>query len=296
MEVMFILTCKLGNEIINCYDGTHKKEQLKKWASKKILICPICEKPYEYCHGEVNTPYFRHVEKDKCAIKYTESETDEHLTGKRDLFEWIKVQDGVSNAVLEGWIPETKQRPDILFEYNGRKYVIEYQCSPIASEYYDRHDLYRAAGINDIWICGTEKYLGKNKKINTLEENARIYYDVKSKMIYKMENLTKKEMVDIDRMVSFRGNLKSPYKRRKYYNRDFHVMKNTYDYLKGCKNYIQIKSTSNNNCLSRCYYPSGRRSNKYPYPVREYSFSRNYSHATCYKLENIRLSSIDGGK
>ena len=25
---MLILTCKLGNEIINCYDGTHNKEQL----------------------------------------------------------------------------------------------------------------------------------------------------------------------------------------------------------------------------------------------------------------------------
>ena len=48
-----ILTCKLGNEIINCYDGTRNKEQLKKWASKKILLCPVCSKPYEYCHGKL---------------------------------------------------------------------------------------------------------------------------------------------------------------------------------------------------------------------------------------------------
>lgn len=87
---IFILTCKLGNEIINCYDGTHDKEQLKKWAKKKILLCPICGKPYEYCHGKVIMPYFRHMDKAECTSLYGEPETDEHLNGKKDLFEWIK--------------------------------------------------------------------------------------------------------------------------------------------------------------------------------------------------------------
>ena len=160
---MLILTCKLGNEIINCYDGTHDKEQLKKWASKKILLCPACDKPYEYCHGKVKTPYFRHMDKTECEDKYSESETEEHLSGKRDLFEWIKKQKGVTNAVLEGWIPETKQRPDIMFEYCGKRYVLEYQCSPIASEYYDRHDLYKSSGIIDIWIYKHLVLLAQNQ-------------------------------------------------------------------------------------------------------------------------------------
>ena len=90
---------------------------LKKWSKKKILLCPVCGKPYEYCHGEVKTPYFRHMDKAECEDKYSESETEEHLNGKRDLYEWIKKQNGVENAVLEGWIPETKQRPDIMFNY-----------------------------------------------------------------------------------------------------------------------------------------------------------------------------------
>ena len=159
---MLILTCKLGNEIINCYDGTHNKEQLKKWSSKKILLCPVCGKHYEYCHGQVKTPYFRHMDKAECEDKYSESETEEHLNGKRDLFEWIKKQKGVTNAVLEGWIPETKQRPDIMFEYEGKTCVIEYQCTPIATEYVERHDLYKASGIIDIWIAGYEKYFKPN--------------------------------------------------------------------------------------------------------------------------------------
>ena len=178
---MFILTCKLGNEIINCYDGTHDKEQLKKWASKKILLCPVCGKLYEYCHGKVKTPYFRHMDKNECEDRFSESETEEHLNGKRDLFEWIKKQNGVTNAVLEGWIPETKQRPDIMFEYGDKKYVIEYQCSPIATEYVERHDLYKAVGIIDIWILGTEKYLELGMREKYIEQYSVGFYNYKLK-------------------------------------------------------------------------------------------------------------------
>ena len=163
---MLILTCKLGNEIINCYDGTHNKEQLKKWSSKKILLCPVCGKPYEYCHGKVKTPYFRHMDKAECEDRYSESETEEHLNGKRDLFEWIKKQKGITNAVLEGWIPETKQRPDIMFEYEGKTCVIEYQCSPIATEYVERHDLYKASGIMIFGLQDMKNILSQIQGIN----------------------------------------------------------------------------------------------------------------------------------
>lgn len=32
-----MLTAKVGNEIINCYDGTHTYETLKKWSKKKNI-------------------------------------------------------------------------------------------------------------------------------------------------------------------------------------------------------------------------------------------------------------------
>ena len=186
---MLILTCKLGNEIINCYDGTHNKEQLKKWSSKKILLCPVCGKPYEYCHGKIKTPYFRHMDKNECEDRFSEPETNEHLNGKRDLFEWVKKQDGVTNAVLEGWIPKTKQRPDIMFEYGGQKYVIEYQCSPIATEYVERHDLYKASGIIDIWIAGYEKYFKSNSRHKYLEDYIEGYYNPSTKL-FRISNCT----------------------------------------------------------------------------------------------------------
>lgn len=163
---------------------------MKKWAGKNILLCPACNKPYEYCHGEFKSPYFRHKEKELCEDKFSESETEEHIQGKRDLFEWIKTQDGVTEAILEGWIPETHQRPDIMFKHGDKQYVIEYQCSPIASEYVERHELYQAAGIIDIWILGTEKYLNEvnqkfkqNRREKVIEGFTDYFYDSKNKIL-----------------------------------------------------------------------------------------------------------------
>ena len=47
-----MLTCKVGNTIINCVDGEYDKYKLKLWSDKKRLICPDCGGLYEYCHGE----------------------------------------------------------------------------------------------------------------------------------------------------------------------------------------------------------------------------------------------------
>lgn len=117
------------------------------------------------------------MDKNECEDKYSESETEEHLNGKRDLLEWIKKQNGVVNAVLEGWIPKTKQRPDIMFEYNGKEYVIEYQRSPIATEFIERHNLYKASGIIDIWIAGYEKYFNPNSRHKYIEDYVEGYYN-----------------------------------------------------------------------------------------------------------------------
>jgi len=155
---------------------------LKKWSGKNILICPVCGNPYEYCHGMVATPYFRHKEKAECPDKYTEPETKEHIKGKQDLYYWISNQDDVSDVILEGWLPETKQRPDIMFKHNKIQYVIEYQCTPIASEFYERHLLYQAAGIHDIWICGTEKYFFDRARDKTIENHCDCYYNSSLKL------------------------------------------------------------------------------------------------------------------
>jgi competence protein CoiA len=188
-----MLTCKIGENIINCFDGTYDKYQLKKWSDKNILICPDCGKPYEYCHGRIITPYFRHKEKNiECGGKYSEPETEEHIKGKLILYNWlIKLQDlgVIKNVKLETYIPETKQRPDLYFEKDNLRNVIELQCSPIASEYLERHELYKLANVNDIWILGLNKYNIKltdgeivqiKSRQRIIEENSNYYLNVDS--------------------------------------------------------------------------------------------------------------------
>ena len=279
-----MLSCLLNGQRINCYDGSHSKEQLKKWASKRILMCPACGKPYEYCHGKVKSPYFRHMDKEQCEDRFSEPETEEHLNGKRDLYEWLKKQSGVTDCVLEGYISLTKQRPDIMFKYKGQQCVLEYQCSPISSEYYERHELYQAAGINDIWICGTKKYFqyyhkGDGvKKVNVLEQVSGIYYDSFNKNIYQIDKSVENSI--FNKIIN--GNTYA------------YMMRNPYDYRVGKQNYCLIKDKMKS-YTSYKYYPSptGRPSRKYPYPYTSYRFNKNVSLARCMKLQYLKLKNID---
>lgn len=181
-----MLTCKVGEKIINCFDNKYDKHTLKNWSSKNILKCPDCGKPYEYCHGEVVLPYFRHKEKNReCEGIYSEPESVEHINGKLILYNWLlKMQNEniIQNLKLEAYIPETKQRPDIYFEKENERYVIEFQCTPIATEYLERHELYKLANINDIWIMGVNNY---NIKIS---EDGKILRKNRSKFIEKHSN------------------------------------------------------------------------------------------------------------
>lgn len=278
-----MINCKLNDITINCYDGAYSRDELKYFANKKMLLCPACGKPYEYCHGKIVSAYFRHQEKDQCD-RYSEPESQEHLNGKRDLYEWVKIQDGVSDVVLEGWIPDTNQRPDIMFNYKGHKYVIEYQCSPISTEYFERHQLYKSVEVNDIWICGTEKYFqyyhkgSGNKKVTELEEKSKIYYDSSNKKLYMINNqLCEYVFNDI-----IEGG-----------DDNEHFMKSPIDFKDGYKNFYLLKDKYIS--YSRfSYYPSptGRRSNKYQYPVSGYNYKDNKSLAKCLKLNDVTLNYI----
>lgn len=213
-----MLSCLLNKQRINCCDGLYSKEELKKWAAKKILLCPACGKPYEYCHGKVKSPYFRHMDKEQCEDKYSEAETEEHVKGKKDLYEWIRKQDGVTDVILEGWIPATKQRPDIMFKYNGEQCVIEYQCTPISSEYFERHELYKAAGIKDIWILGIDKYFTTSSRRKYIQNVAIGHYSPISKdlILYEYKSFYDK-VKDKDQLkISLYGN----YDTGKYYGRN----------------------------------------------------------------------------
>lgn len=178
-----MLSAKLNGELINCYDGILQDSTLREHSTNGEILCPACGGCYEYCNGEFVSAYFRHKAKDNCD-RFSEPETEEHSIGKRKLYEWVRMQDGVTDAALEGWVPETRQRPDIMFKYGGRRYVIEYQCTPIASEWLERTDLYESAGIIVLWVLGTKNYLwyqdpsgSKIKRFKKIEKWEPVYFD-----------------------------------------------------------------------------------------------------------------------
>lgn len=198
-----MLTAEINNQPINCYDNKYDRDTLKKWADKGILQCPVCHGKYEYCHGKLVSPYFRHKDKTKCETIYSEPETEEHIQGKIALFNWIKKQNGVVKAVMEGYIEETKQRPDIMFEFGGQQYVIEFQCTPIASEQIERHELYQAAKINDIWIGGKEKYSTGRTHIENI---AYAMFDYQNNTLSKVKDLLNKNLLPYNNLLLWNFN------------------------------------------------------------------------------------------
>lgn len=181
-----LITCKLNGVVINCFDDQYTKEQLKEFSLNGELVCPDCNRKYEYCHGRINLPYFRHKEKTDCLDYFSETETEEHINGKTKLYKWllsISEEVGLKNIKLEHYIKEAKQKPDIYFEKDEKRFVIEYQCTPIATEYLVRHELYQKQGIIDIWVLGCKKYgdiwNGKRK----IQENNN-HYDSQTDTFY----------------------------------------------------------------------------------------------------------------
>lgn len=152
-----MLSCIVGNKSVNSFD--YEEAKLRVWSNKGILRCPECGERVIYCNGDYKIAYFKHEAGSECeGTKYCEPMTNEHITGIKNIYDRLKEIKGVSNLEVEKYIKNTRQRPDIYFEYEGNKYCIEYQCSPISTEYNKRHELYQLEGIKDIWILGTEKY------------------------------------------------------------------------------------------------------------------------------------------
>lgn len=168
-----MLTCIVGKNVIDAF--TYKEEKLREWSNKGMLKCPVCGEDMVYCHGDYKIPYFRHVQNSDCPDIYSEGITEEHILGVKALYDWLNNQSDITDVQLEKWMPETRQRPDIYFKYNDGEYVIEYQCSPIATKYNERHELYRLNNINDIWILGMQKY-NVSSILNTKSIEREIYY------------------------------------------------------------------------------------------------------------------------
>ena len=212
--IKLAFSCKVGKRIINIFDET--EETFRKWSKEGKLRCihEGCKTPImRYANGDYKMPYFSHIDNSGCDFseddygresgKYNSKTKREHSLGQYKLAGWIRKIKGVTDLQLEKIIEETNQRADIYFKYNNKEYVIEYQCTPQATKYNERHELYRLNKINDIWIFGTKKYgieelLKEDKdkgeinfkvaeKQQLLENNRILYYNPFKDLFIKIE-------------------------------------------------------------------------------------------------------------
>lgn len=122
--------------------------------------CPACQKGVHLKQGAVMRPHFAHFKAEACAA-FSEGETVEHLEGKVQLREWLECLN--IRVEMEAYLPELKQRPDLLVVTDERKVAIEFQCSGIAVEKVEERTRgYRQAGIEVVWVLG-EQLAGQRK-------------------------------------------------------------------------------------------------------------------------------------
>ncbi len=137
----------------------------KKWSRQRLLklreetdfICPTCNCELELRIGTIISAHFAHKKFTKCPTIKGSLESDYHMKGKLDLYHWFQRQEGISSVKLESYLQETKQRPDLLIEYNQKRIAVEYQCSTIDARILKkRSSLYDQVGVHYLWILGAK--------------------------------------------------------------------------------------------------------------------------------------------
>lgn len=157
---MEILCCRQGGDTMLMahneqgtliYTMQHSRQALQQLQQGSTFFCPQCKAPVQLKLGAIMTPHFAHKVATSCTKLFSEGESEAHLAGKIQLYEWL--QQRKLFVMLEPTIEGVTQRPDLLVMYGEQEYAIEFQCSTIsASTIKKRSAGYRAVGIVPIWI------------------------------------------------------------------------------------------------------------------------------------------------
>ncbi|MFS0874358.1 competence protein CoiA [Solibacillus isronensis] len=176
-------------------------DELQKLKKQQSFFCPQCKEQLLLKAGQIKIPHFAHQKNSECDSLFSEGESAAHLLGKQQLFHHFSNLQ--LRTVLEPYLPQLQQRPDLLLTFKNRQYAVEFQCSPIAKpSFQQRTSGYLHANITPIWILHTpDKFKGTGiLKVSINHTNTQfiqqykkqkflITYDVKSKTFYYISNL-----------------------------------------------------------------------------------------------------------
>lgn len=132
------------------------QDKIKHIRYRTNFYCPTCEEKVIVRAGPHMIPHFAHYSKSKCS-SIKGGEGPYHEKGKLLLYKWLKDQN--INVTLEKFLPEINQRPDLYLTVNGKRIVIEFQCSRISiKDIQKRNRSYQSFDINPIWILGATQF------------------------------------------------------------------------------------------------------------------------------------------
>ncbi|WP_415812998.1 competence protein CoiA [Mesobacillus thioparans] len=163
---------KLNGEVFSLANGV-TKEELEKVRSREKFFCPECGDEVIMKLGNKKIWHFSHTASGSCQYEY-DRESEYHLSGKLKLYDWLKKQ-GIP-AELEKFDQQMRQKPDIAFDWNGQKYAIEFQCSVIPADIFDkRTKTYYAHGVIPIWIAAENLIKRKSHMVVSVNQFLYLY-------------------------------------------------------------------------------------------------------------------------
>lgn len=165
--------------------GMNSADEIRRLSDARSLVCPGCSGLVTLHAGSIRTHHFSHLPGAVCSMPQTEPETEEHRAGKLLVASWLLSRLPSADIIVEAHIPETEQRADVLVvlqEAEGKRnrVALEFQCANLsAREWRRRHNLYRRAGIDDLWILGSSRLhresalnIGKSTRPNPSREKS----------------------------------------------------------------------------------------------------------------------------
>ncbi|MGG3469836.1 competence protein CoiA family protein [Neobacillus pocheonensis] len=159
---MLTANTKSGKKISLGYN--YRKETLISLRNNEEFLCPICGESVCLKLGDQRIFHFAHQRGGTCREVF-ENETINHMEGKRQLFQWLLGQK--VPAVLEFYDKAIGQRPDIMFIYRGKKFALEYQCSPLPEkDFIKRSNTYITHEYIPLWIISANHI--HRKRINIM--------------------------------------------------------------------------------------------------------------------------------
>ena len=146
----------------DCYVSllTLSRAELNEY-KRKVYSCPCCTGRVFLKVGKIKMPHFAHAPHLMCNAA-SEGETEEHLLGKKMLYEWLEAQG--YEVELEKYFSSFKQRADLFIKHNGKSFAIEFQCSIISLEdIRKRTRSYLRHHITPVWIL-SERHVKWKKR------------------------------------------------------------------------------------------------------------------------------------